>query len=471
MRLTYHSSGSGVKTGGKHNDRSFNLDKASHIDATKTNKNLYIVRSLIEDEQNKYIIYNENKKNQFTFDEREQLFYEYEFKNYIDQRNASARKNGHLERCINADKMRHTRRYEPREIIIEIGNRNQSVDSKTLADVFSEFLKWHDEKFGSNIKTLNAAFHFDEATPHVHWRRVFEYTDKNGNKQPSMEQALRQLGYQRPDLNRPEGKYNNRQMVYTKDCRNKLIALCQERSIELELEPKKRTPNQQNLSKGEFLIQQQDEEIERQKIEYTELEEKQTALQKNIHNIEDALNQQQNEYNRLMEESQRLNVENNVNEEKLKQYKDKLLQVAFYEKNKSKIEVINKSFTEKIEMKTFFNSDKVKVEKSELMPLLALSKEIEERIKNIEEREKQLNLKENSINKQAENIIQNAKHQAKNIIQNTSEQSLSLNEKVKLAKYEKLIGDNELTKREREQKQQQRSKKQIRNVDIDERER
>lgn len=439
MRITFHNARVGS---GKHNDRSFNLDKTSHIDETRTNKNLYI---------------NALNDKSLSFQESEIKFYQYYFKDFIDDKNARALTSRHPERCVTAEDLLKSDRYRPEEVIFQIGDKNSHISEKQLTEVFGRFLQWHQEKFKNHIETLNIAFHFDEKTPHVHWRKVYMYDDDKGFKSIGQNKALKQCGYQLPDENQQRSRSNNLKIQYTKECREKLFEICRELEIYVDEKPLKRAPNQQNLLKGDFIIQQQDEEIQRQKIEYTELEKKQTTLQQNIHSIEDVLNQQQNEYNRLMQENQRLSVENNVNEEKLKQYRDKLLQVAFYEKNKSKIEVINKSFTEKIEMKTFFNSDKVKIEKSELIPLLALSQEIEERIKNLEEREKQLNLKENSINKQAESIVNDANLKASTIIEKAEKTASSLENQVKIAKleskiqrYERIIPENELIQREKQ---------------------
>lgn len=488
MRLTYHSSGAGTQTGGRHNDRTFNLDKANNIDSTRTEKNLYVARSLNErDDSVKYITYGENKKNQLSFDERERKFYEREFKDYMNQRNKAAKKNGHPERCIDADKMRHTRRYEPRESIIEIGDRNKSVNCETLADVFGEFLKWHDKNFNSNIKTLNAAIHMDEATPHVHWRRVYEYTDRNGNKQPSMEQALKELGYERPDMSRPEGKFNNRQMTYTKDCRDKLIELCQERGIELETEPKVRTPNQQNLSKGEFLIAEQDNIIERQlneieqnKLDTRELienynslvndyqllidnnsivEERCRELSLTNKSLEDSKKSKQEELNSVTEELDNIS-------EQLEQAQQTIRDVQDLEerlkKTKAELKLLEDSKRQEIDYKRSLGGKCIVSQ--EVVEKARIGQLFEERLKDLNDRQHTLEKLEKSTHKDAQAIIDKANRDAQKIVNDANSKANSIESRLKnstleaeLNKYKRLVSPELLKQLERDEKSHNRN--------------
>ena len=195
----------------------------------------------------------------------------------------------------------------------------------------------------------------------------------------------------------------------------------------------------------------------------SQLDEKISSKTEELNDAQENLITIQNDINHLQEELRNLD-EKRQNE--LKKYKQQLEKITVYEQNREKIDLINKVFTEKIEQKTFF-TDKVSVKKSELMPLVALSKAFDEKVKTLAEREKQLNLKENSINKQVELIIEDARHQAKNIIENASTKSLSIDDTVKLAKYEKFVGDTELQRLEREEKSKNRSKSKNRNMEFE----
>lgn len=182
-------------------------------------------------------------------------------------------------------------------------------------------------------------------------------------------------------------------------------------------------------------------------------------LQTNFDMLEVNIRKKQQSISKLEEEI-------SSKQEELKKHKQQLEKIAVYEKNREKFEMINKAVEEKLEVKTFF-TDRVPVKKSELMPLLALSNAFDERVKQLDAREKQLNLKENDINKQVENIIDDARHQAKSIIENASKKSLSLDDTVKLAKYERFVGDTELLRLESEEKSKNRSKNRNRNIEFE----
>ena len=58
------------------------------------------------------------------------------------------------------------------------------------------------------------AYHFDEATPHAHLRRVWKYTDRRGYVRIGQDKALRRAGVELPYPGKPEGRYNNSKVMF-----------------------------------------------------------------------------------------------------------------------------------------------------------------------------------------------------------------------------------------------------------------
>ena len=196
MRATQHS---GRYSGGqKHNDRGFDLDKASHIDQTKLNTNLYL-----------------SCYKGMPFAEAEQKFYADFFKDMIADINARADASRHKERRTSAAKLLSSKKTMPEEVIFQIGDKDTHVDMNVLYAVFSDFQKWHQSKFKNHVKLLNVAFHGDEQTPHIHVRRVWIYDHPKGFKAIGQHKALEQMGYVLPDETKKRSRFNNLKTQYT----------------------------------------------------------------------------------------------------------------------------------------------------------------------------------------------------------------------------------------------------------------
>lgn len=296
MRATLHNARLG---GGRHNDRQFNLDKANHIDATRTNNNIYL---------------NALGDKTLSFHESEIKIYQLEFEDFINDKNARAIASRHPERVVSAEDLVKSERYRPEEVIFQLGNKDTHVDKKQLRQVFGEFLQWHDNKFKDHVKSLNIALHVDEKTPHVHWRRVWTYDDDKGFKAIGQHKALEQMGYELPNPNKPRGRSNNLKMVYTEECRNKLLEICKQHNLEIEQSPERRAPNEQNLAKGDFIIAKQDAEIQRQRELSVELDNSINDLQHTNNELQEQLElttqdmlQHQEQLNLQLEQLQQVN--------------------------------------------------------------------------------------------------------------------------------------------------------------------
>ena len=266
MRCSRHNGRSG-KCGSynpKHNDREFDLDKNEELNKEMTDENVYW--NCIDQE---IVRHGERDDDSISFTEVEKIFYEDAYKDYLDgqnQRNIEAR---HKERCRTMDQLRESKKTCPEESLYQIGNINGTVDSDVLLECATEFFETIHERYGDHYHTLNWALHLDEATPHIHERHVFDVINQYGERQPKQEQALRELGFELPDPNKKEGKYNNRKMSFDAECRKIFIEICKEHGIQIEMEPI--YGGRKYLEKQEYINSQINEKNQVLRTENTQL--------------------------------------------------------------------------------------------------------------------------------------------------------------------------------------------------------
>lgn len=395
------------------------------------------------------------------------------------------------------------------EVIIQIGDcdfwKEKTSQIKTMDNLFKSQVEKLQELI-PDFKIANAAVHYDELSPHMHVvgvpvskfekglekrvskRRVFTQESLKmlqKEMRQDIQEHLKEYDFLKDEEFKGIEKGRNKDIP--KQSLDEYYQLLDEKDV-LEFEKTELQEENKALEIKKNQLGSEFKSVEKQLEQYvsvskvmndtlkninarvsekqqsiSQLDEKISSKTEELNDAQENLITIQNDINHLQEELRNLD-EKRQNE--LKKYKQQLEKITVYEQNREKIDLINKVFTEKIEQKTFF-TDKVSVKKSELMPLVALSKAFDEKVKTLAEREKQLNLKENSINKQVELIIEDARHQAKNIIENASTKSLSIDDTVKLAKYEKFVGDTELQRLEREEKSKNRSKSKNRNMEFE----
>ena len=246
MRMTMHN-GRIRHSSADHNDRNFDVGKSDSVDNFNTHKNVYW-NWLTEygDEADSNV--------EITFKSAEQIYYANEFEEMINDINSRAEKQRHYERKTSVEKLLESKKTMPEETIFQLGNAEEQGDINAFCDVFADFINWHNEKFGENIKILNFALHRDETTPHIHMRKVYQYTE-NGIKKIGQNKALEELGYR---ITGKRSRRNNVKIEYTADCRNELVKLFRERGIELE-KPKKH--DIQNIPTNEYILQKQEKQL------------------------------------------------------------------------------------------------------------------------------------------------------------------------------------------------------------------
>lgn len=228
MRPTIHNGRAG-KDGAynpKHNDRNFDISSAEHIDPERMPGNVY---------------WNWTGKN-VSFEDAEKAFYEKHIREHLDAQNARYEAQRHPERVRTMDEYRSNPRTCPEETILMIGCKGNSIPPNTLRSICEEFREWEEKTF-PGLHVVDMALHVDEqGAPHIHERKVWLYTDKQGYEAVGQNKALEQAGIQLPYPEKARNRYNNRKQIYSRQAREKFIDICRNRGLDslLETQPREK---------------------------------------------------------------------------------------------------------------------------------------------------------------------------------------------------------------------------------------
>lgn len=215
----------------KHNDRNFNIKNAEHIDPERVKKNRY---------------WNWTGK-EITFEDAEIAFYEKHISAHLEAQNARYRAQRHAERAKTMDEYRRSPQTCPEEVILQIGKLGDTIPADMMARIIQEQINWEQKQF-PGVKVLNVALHMDEqGAPHIHERRAWVYTDKDGNTAISQNKSLEQMGVELPNPDRPRGRFNNRKQTFSKRCREHLLQICKEHGLEIEEIPQEKSQSGRTL--------------------------------------------------------------------------------------------------------------------------------------------------------------------------------------------------------------------------------
>lgn len=217
-----------VDSSGRHNDRNFDVSKAKHIDASRIS-------------QNQYYTYNGDLTRSFT--DIELQYYKDHFEEAVKQQNKKNVKARHKERNNTILRYYRADRTRPEDLLIQVGDKNKHITPEQLWAIAEDYQRAFDERYGQNCKILTMAMHADEATPHIHIRRVWSYTDQeDGIERVSQTRALENLGITAED---PGGEYrfNNAKISFTQQDRELLFQICREHNIALDNERTVRRPH------------------------------------------------------------------------------------------------------------------------------------------------------------------------------------------------------------------------------------
>ena len=234
MRATIHNGRTG-KDGAyntKHNDRQFDIRNAEHIDPERVKNNRY---------------WNWTGNPETTFEAAEAAFYEKHISAHLEAQNAKYRAQRHAERAKTMDEYRRSPQTCPEEVILMIGKAGDTIPADMMARIIQEQINWEQKQF-PGLKVLDVALHMDEqGAPHIHERRAWVYTDKDGNTAISQNKSLEQMGVELPNPDRPRGRFNNRKQTFSKRCREHLLQICREHGLEIEEIPQEKSKSGRTL--------------------------------------------------------------------------------------------------------------------------------------------------------------------------------------------------------------------------------
>lgn len=166
--------------------------------------------------------------------------------------------------CLNRDALDilTSTKTAPEESIMQIGNADYCpVSVNQLWDIYKDYIRIHNAKFGKHIVILDAVLHADETTPHIHARTVYVGQNKHGEPYVSKNSALGLLGISKPDLSKPQSRYNNPKQTYSAMCRNMWITVCKHHGLDLETEPKTYA-DKHGLELTEYKVKREKEKLE-----------------------------------------------------------------------------------------------------------------------------------------------------------------------------------------------------------------
>lgn len=244
MRATIHNGRTG-KDGAyntKHNDRNFNIKNAEHIDPERVKNNRY---------------WNWTGNPETTFEAAEAAFYEKHIKQHLDAQTARYKAQRHAERAKTMDEYRRSPQTCPEEVILQIGKAGDTIPADMMARIIQEQINWEQQTF-PGVRVLDVALHMDEqGAPHIHERRAWVYTDKDGNLAISQSKSLEQMGVKLPNPNKPRGRFNNRKQTFSRMCREHLLQICKAHGLEIEEIPQEKSRS--GLSHVAYMTRQEEE--------------------------------------------------------------------------------------------------------------------------------------------------------------------------------------------------------------------
>ena len=254
LTLTRHNARAGKKGvySPKHNDRSFDIDHAEHIDQDKTALNVYwdCFQGVHQKDPDQH---------QMTFEEVESEFFHIMYHESVEAQNERNIKNRHPERNRTTEDLLKDRRTCPEESILQIGNIAGTVSPEVLAEIAAIFFSELTSRYGEHFHILDWALHLDETTPHIQERHVFDCEDKYGHRFPQQEKALEMMGIELPDPSKPKSATNCRKVTFDKICRELLFEICENHDLYMQREVT--SGGREYLEKQQYILQARAEEL------------------------------------------------------------------------------------------------------------------------------------------------------------------------------------------------------------------
>jgi hypothetical protein len=232
-----------------------------------------------------------------TIEEREIDFYKKAFTPMLEEQNDKYRAKRNYDRVKTIKDIYKSKRYKPTEEIVQYGGVGDKVpDKDTYIKMIKEYYKAKEVLGKGYVVVLSAASHFDEATPHTHFREIWLYKDDKGIMRLGQEEALKRAGIGLPKPNEPESRYNNRMMTYTSMCREKWQDICESYGYPVERTPKPVKKRHQTVKEYQDeasikYFNEREEDIKTREIALnalkSDLEAREEALNKEIEKYKD----------------------------------------------------------------------------------------------------------------------------------------------------------------------------------------
>lgn len=151
--------------------------------------------------------------------------------------------------------------HRPKETILQIGDMNNHASPEQFEKCVSAYCEWFKNKFAGHIQILSVSLHFDEKTPHAHMRTMGYCKSARGYLKAEYETPLKEMGYDKPDKEEDEGRYNNRSMTFTGECREQWLHICRTLCPELDIEDYEHGKGISHKSVNEYIVSKQQEDI------------------------------------------------------------------------------------------------------------------------------------------------------------------------------------------------------------------
>ena len=291
MRMTIHNGRAG-KDGAynpRHNDRSFDISHAEHINPERMPGNVY---------------WNWTGKKDISFEDAERLFYEQHCRTHLDAKNARYVAQRHPERVRTMDEYRQNPRTCPEETLLMIGNKNEYVPAKTLQTLCEDLRNW-EEKQIPGLTILNMALHVDEqGAPHIHMRKAWIYRDENGTESISQGKALEKAGIPLPHPDKPQGRNNNRKQTFSKQERQTLYEICRGYGLESLLETKPRERSRSGRELEDYKASEAEKRAQAAEMRARMAEEKARQAEASLQKIKNAKTHAQRRTQKAQEQAQ-----------------------------------------------------------------------------------------------------------------------------------------------------------------------
>lgn len=316
MRATMHN-GRRNKDGkaytSKHNDRNFDVRTAEHIDESRSSSNIY------------WQLYEDGA----TFEEAEERFYQEHFTDNLNAQNERYRQQRHEERCKTMKE--YQEQNCPVETIWQLGTAKENPGKEVLQELMNDILEWQQAVYPQCV-IVDYAYHNDEATPHLHVRSVFIGHDKDGNEKASQSAALKEMGVERPDMSKPQSRYNSPIMAFTKDLRETFIAAAKAKGLDIEEQPKESSKTR--LNKLEYQTKCEQEKADELARQLEVLTRQLSATQAQLNKAQEELEEAQRHSDTLNSENEHIRAENELLRQEVERLKDEKIKGTLLKKEK-----------------------------------------------------------------------------------------------------------------------------------------